>query len=174
MRRASESTRQPPTSFGRVAWLLLLVSPLACRRADNESSRPAPVAKPAVSAPAEPAKVAPALCIAPEALSGCRLPDEAGCAVCYQPVGANRCIRRSRVGADDYAEGELLLRACPEGPRCATCRAPAERKLRALYPEYWECPRDVGIDPCFVPASRECACDQYSTAAAECPPVPCP
>lgn len=161
--------------------LVLPLMLLACRSGTTGTSRQEVSAAPSVSAaPREP----PPLCIEPAALEGCRSPAQKGCEVCYQPLrfpphipslGGERCWKRSGHPADDrYAQTEMLMGPCPKGPRCAKCSLGSERKLRALYPQHWECSTKVEVDPCFVPDSQECLCEPYAFANEACPVVACP
>lgn len=135
------------------------------------------------SAPAPP-REPPPLCVAPTALEGCRGPNQKGCEVCYQPftfapsipsLTGERCWRRSGDRTEErYAQTQMLPGACPTGPRCAPCSLESERKLRKLYPDFWECSPALVVDPCMMPESRECICEPYAFAHAACPVIACP
>ncbi len=55
----------------------------------------------------------------------------------------------------------------------AQCDDATASRLRALYPTHSHCPKDVGIDPCFIRASIECFCDEYSNLLRRCPLQTC-
>lgn len=118
--------------------------------------------------------------IAPEALIGCRAPDEANCErCCVKTTDDGRCL--TQAGAADwelyavepwYNATEIVDGACPaECPRCARCSERDEAALRAL-PSRPECDCDsltVGIDPCFVPTSCACFCQIRGSLLSRCP-----
>lgn len=120
--------------------------------------------------------------IAPEALVGCRAPDEPNCArCCLESDSHARCV--VRLGVEDwslydvdpwYNGVEVEDGPCAaECPRCARCSERAERELRALKPRP-ECDcatLSIGVDPCFSPGSCACHCRTLESLTWSCPPA---
>jgi hypothetical protein len=120
--------------------------------------------------------------IAPDALVGCRAPDEPGCVLC--------CTGTTDDGRCSYLEGDedwsqydvdpwynasgVMDGPCPDDcPACAQCSERTEQALREFEsrPEC-DCPTlEIGIDPCFAPDSCECYCVRLQSAMQACPPA---
>lgn len=120
--------------------------------------------------------------IAPEAVIGCRAPDEPDCSrCCLETVVEDACTVLS--GEEDwslhdvepwYNSVEAVDGACAaDCPRCARCSERDERELRALESRP-ECDCEaltIGIDPCFNPGSCACHCRRLESLMSRCPPA---
>lgn len=114
--------------------------------------------------------------------SGCRAPDEPGCAsCCYGAPGDGSCTRRSwapgGAGVSSvkpwYNAAEFLAQSCPaDCLPCASCLAREEEELCQLLamPRACDCAHtEIGIDPCFHPESCACYCERLALATQSCP-----
>jgi hypothetical protein len=114
----------------------------------------------------------------PDATTGCRGPEQEGCAECCEPTtdagGEQSCARKSATsGSDWYNSIESLgAGACPSDcEACAQCSFRDEEQLAEMETRP-DCACDtivIGIDPCFAPMSCECYCQTYNSLAEACP-----
>lgn len=122
---------------------------------------------------------APAACmtgILPEALEGCRAPNEPGCATCYveRPDGSCEAYSGSARRDDYFVYTMLIVKddGCENGPRCASCLRETEAALceERGHPEC-DCREPPGVDPCFNPDGCGCFCSVGGQNRRACPPA---
>ncbi len=115
--------------------------------------------------------------ILPEALIGCRSPEEPGCgACCYSDGGQCIAMRWTSDGRGDIEPWYNQLEVLKEWPhhclRCAQCSKRSEQQLYRLLSDGMICDcagLEIGIDPCFYAASCECWCSRVEILSRECP-----
>ncbi len=118
------------------------------------------------------------LTISPDALVGCRSPDEPNCQSCCFQDG-HHCSKRSwshagssQIAGPWYNRTETM-EGCPDNcPPCAPCSTRSEQQLRNLLSDQRSCDCrnvEIPVDPCFVPRSCECYCHQIEFLSKECP-----
>jgi hypothetical protein len=117
--------------------------------------------------------------IDPDALVGCRSPEEPECASCCFSTDDGRCIYRSgdlESGVDPwYSTSSVEEGSCPSSCEpCARCTLRDEDDLHDLVPPP-DCDCDAVEllgDDCFTPASCGCHCSKLVSAMDDCPPAP--
>jgi len=117
--------------------------------------------------------------IDPDALVGCRAPDEPGCQHCCERDSTEAVcyFRDSILSEDDWDMFGSEDGPCPNGcPSCAQCDAYSETQLDSMDKSRWlECDcahLDPGVDPCFNANSCECDCSIHAAAMKACPSAP--
>lgn len=114
--------------------------------------------------------------ITASARSGCRSPEEPGCATCCIPQGS--CMVRSWnaggvTGVKPWYDVSESRSSCPAGcAQCASCVLRTEEELCQLLatPRACDCAKiQIGIDPCFAASSCECYCSRYASLTSACP-----
>jgi hypothetical protein len=120
--------------------------------------------------PADP----PRIKIVPEALVGCRSPEEPGCKTCRLVRGTS-CVQKYWTEWPDqkpWYNGESVS-CITSSPACASCSRLAESALRerlASSQMSCDCARiTIDIDPCFAPDSCECHCVRLKGLSRACP-----
>lgn len=118
----------------------------------------------------------------PDALAGCRAPDEPDCQTCCRETDGDGC--HYLIGEEDWSlydvdpwyNGVLFVDgACPaDCQRCASCSERDEHLLESLAPRP-DCDCDglsIGIDPCYHPGGCACYCSTLESLTSSCPPEP--
>lgn len=120
----------------------------------------------------------------PDALAGCRAPDEPDCSICCLDSEGEADVCHYLLGDEDWSlydvdpwyNGMLFVDgACPADCRpCARCSERDEHLLEALAPRP-DCACEglsIGVDPCYSPGSCACYCHTLESLTSRCPAEP--